>query len=74
LDSPDAKNTHRVEMLMLAILVLLSLTQHVSAWACLIKSDYNFVFIIFCYFYIVSRKDSLSLAIVVETRSRYSTQ
>lgn len=35
-----------------------------SAWACLIKSDYNFVFIMFAYFYIVSRKDNLSITIV----------
>ena len=60
-------------MLMLAILVSLLLQQYVSAWACLIKSDYNFVFIMFAYFYIVSRKDSLSLTIVPPPQPRSST-
>ena len=60
-------------MLMLAILVTHFLSQYVSAWACLIKSDYNFVFIMFAYFYIVSRKDSLSLTIVFLSTFRSST-
>ena len=46
--------------------------QHVSAWACLVKSDYNFVFIIFAYFYIVSRRDYLSVSIVVPSPPRSS--
>jgi len=58
---------------MLAILVTHLLSQYVSAWACLIKSDYNFVFIMFAYFYIVSRKDSLSLTIVFLSTFRSST-
>lgn len=39
--------------------------KHISAWACLIRSDYNFVFLFFAYFYLVSRKDHVSLTIVI---------
>ena len=38
--------------------------QHVSAWGCLIRSDYNFVFLLFAYFYLVSKKDRTSILIV----------
>lgn len=41
-----------------------SITQHVSAWACLIRSDYNFVFLFFAYFYLTSKKDKTSILIV----------
>lgn len=38
--------------------------QHISAWACLIRSDYNFVFLFFAYFYLASKKDRNSILIV----------
>ena len=56
--------THRTEMLLLAILVLLSYNQHISAWGCLIRSDYNFVFLFFAYFLLISKKDRISITIV----------
>ena len=43
-------------MIILAILVLILFIQHISAWGCLIRPDYNFVFLIFAYFYLVSNK------------------
>jgi hypothetical protein len=51
-------------MVILAILVPIFVTQHVSAWGCLIRSDYNFVFLFFAYFYLVSKKDFVSVTIV----------
>jgi hypothetical protein len=58
--------SHRIEMCMLAILVLYWLKKHVSAWACLIRSDYNFVFIAFAYFVFVSSREHLVTTVVLE--------
>lgn len=56
--------SHRIEMCMLAILVRLRLDQHFSAWACLIRSDYNFVFICFAYFVFVSSREHFVATVV----------
>lgn len=45
-------------------------TQHVSAWACLIRSDYNFVFIAFAYFIFVSSREHLVTNVVLSFRAQ----
>jgi hypothetical protein len=39
--------------------------QFVGFFSCLIRSDYNFAVIFFCYFVWQQRKDSLALKIVI---------
>ena len=44
----------------------LCLIQFVGFFSCLIRSDYNFAVIFFCYFVWQQRKDSLALKIVIK--------
>jgi hypothetical protein len=62
----DASTSHKIDILCLAILVLTILTQFVGFFSCLIRSDYNFAVIFFCYFVWQQRKDSLALKIVLD--------
>lgn len=55
---------HKIDMVSLAILVSDSIMQFVGLFSCLIRSDYNFVAIFFCYFVWQQRKDGLSLRLV----------
>lgn len=60
----DPSTSHKIDILCLSILVHMSITQFVGFFSCLIRSDYNFAVIFFCYFVWQQRKDSLALKIV----------
>lgn len=40
------------------------LIQHISAWACLVRSDFNFVFVLFSYFIFVSNREDFVVTVV----------
>lgn len=60
----DPNTSHKIDMLCLAILVQLFLNKFIGFFSCLIRSDYNFAVIFFCYFVWQQRKDALALKIV----------
>ena len=62
--SIDSSLDHKIDMLMLSIIVTPRLLQSVCFFSCLIRSDFDFVAIFFCYFIWQQRKDGLSLRLV----------
>lgn len=65
MDPEKARFSHRIDMTCLVLLVSDSLTQYVSTMTCLIRSDFNYAFIFFCYFAWQQRKDRISINLMV---------
>lgn len=67
MDSERERVSHRIDMLCLAALVRIILMQFMSTLSCLIRSDFNFPVIFFCYYTWQNRKDRISLNLVNAT-------
>lgn len=72
--SVEPMTDHKVDMLLLAICVHQYLTKITGLFSCLIRSDYNFIIYLFCYFVWQNRKDALALKIVCALLFRLQDQ